>query len=214
MSWKKLLLPASAIPIIVLLGYGLTRDPNVIESPLPGRPAFDFDAPTLDGDTVRLADFKGKVVVLNFWASWCVACIEEHAYFVEAERRYSNEDLQLLGVVYQDTPENARRWMRRMGGSWPSVMDPDSRIAIDYGVYGVPETYFIGRDGRVAYKQIGPVSRAILSGWIDRLLAASAERDVATAEEPEADVPAGRSAGHVRSAPAEAPARENGGSRP
>ena len=68
MSWKKILIPATAIPIVALLAYGLTRDPNVIESPLPGHPAFDFVAPTLDGDTLSLADLRGKVVVVNFWA--------------------------------------------------------------------------------------------------------------------------------------------------
>jgi cytochrome c biogenesis protein CcmG/thiol:disulfide interchange protein DsbE len=173
MSWKKILIPATAIPIVALLAYGLTRDPNLIESPLPGHAAFDFVAPTLDGDTLSLADLRGKVVVVNFWASWCIACIDEHAHFVEAERRYADADFQMLGVVYQDTPENARRWMQRMGGSWPNVMDPGSRIAIDYGVYGVPETYFIDKDGRIAYKQIGPVSRMLLRQKVDSLLALS-----------------------------------------
>ncbi|KPK82369.1 MAG: hypothetical protein AMS25_02790 [Gemmatimonas sp. SM23_52] len=178
MSWKKILIPATAIPIVALLAYGLTRDPNVIESPLPGHPAFDFVAPTLDGDTLSLADLRGKVVVVNFWASWCIACIDEHTYFVEAERRYADADFQILGIVYQDTPENARRWMRRMGGSWPSVIDPGSRIAIDYGVYGVPESYFIDKDGRIAYKQIGPVSRMLLRQKVDSLLALTASADL------------------------------------
>jgi cytochrome c biogenesis protein CcmG/thiol:disulfide interchange protein DsbE len=173
MSWKKILIPASAIPIVALLAYGLTRDPNTIESPLPGRMAFDFASETLDGDSLSLAELRGRVIVLNFWASWCIACIDEHQVFVEAERLYAGQDFQMLGVVYQDTPENARRWMARRGGSWPSVIDPASRIAIDYGVYGVPETYFIGRDGRIAFKQIGPVNRPLMQQWVDQLLAES-----------------------------------------
>jgi cytochrome c biogenesis protein CcmG/thiol:disulfide interchange protein DsbE len=192
MNWKKVLIPASAIPIVALLAYGLTRDPNMVESPLPGHAAFEFTSPTLDGDTLSLADLKGKVVVLNFWASWCVACIDEHRIFVEAERYYAGRDFQILGVVYQDSPENARRWMARMGGSWPSVIDPSSRIAIDYGVYGVPETYFIARDGRIAYKQIGPVSAPLMIQWMDRLLAESPD-----AEALEGEVPTGRSEGHT-----------------
>lgn len=180
MSWKRILIPATALPIIALLAYGLTRDPNVVESPLPGRAAFGFIAPTLDGDTLSLSDLRGKVVVLNFWASWCIACIDEHSYFVEAERRYADDEFRMLGVVYQDTPENARRWMQRMGGSWSSVIDPSSRIAIDYGVYGVPETYFIGRDGRVAFKQIGPVSWALLIQKVDSLLAQPASAELTT----------------------------------
>jgi cytochrome c biogenesis protein CcmG/thiol:disulfide interchange protein DsbE len=174
MSWKKILIPAAALPIVALLAYGMTRDPNRIESPLPGRTAFDFAAPTLDGDSLQLSDLSGKVVVLNLWASWCIACIDEHAVFVEAERYYADQDFQMLGVVYQDTPENAQRWMQRMGGSWPSLIDANSRIAIDYGIYGVPETYFIARDGRIAHKQIGPVNRPLMRRWMDQLLAESA----------------------------------------
>jgi cytochrome c biogenesis protein CcmG/thiol:disulfide interchange protein DsbE len=193
MNWKKVLIPASAIPIVALLAYGLTRDPNRVESPLPGHAAFEFTSPTLDGDTLSLADFRGKVVVLNFWASWCVACIAEHRVFVEAERYYAGRDFQMLGVVYQDSPQNARRWMARMGGSWPSVIDPGSRIAIDYGVYGAPETYFIAKDGRIAYKQIGPVSAPLMIQLADRLLAESPD-----AEALEGEVPTGRSEGHTR----------------
>lgn len=200
MSLKKLLIPASAIPIVALLAYGLTRDPNIVESPLPGRAAFEFTSPTLDGDTLSLGDLKGKVVVLNFWASWCVACIGEHRVFVEAERYYAGQDFQMLGVVYQDSPENARRWMARRGGSWPNVIDPSSRIAIDYGVYGAPETYFIGRDGRIAYKQIGPVYPEVMLYWVDRLLAESTDGGAAAAEELEGEVPTGRSEGHTGAA--------------
>lgn len=211
MSWKKMLLPAAALPVIALLGYGLTRDPNVVESPLPGREAFDFAAPSLEGDTLRLKDLQGQVVVLNFWASWCVACIDEHAVFVDAERRYADRPFQMLGVVYQDSPENARRWMRRMGGSWPSLIDPSSRIAIDYGVYGVPETYFIGKDGRIAYKQIGPVNRLLLSHWVERLLAESGDIEVTSNGTAEPAPEVGRSRGHTRGTGSEAARETSGG---
>jgi len=210
MSWRKILIPAAALPIVALLAYGLTRDPNTVESPLPGREAFDFQAATIAGDTVQLADLRGRVVVLNFYASWCVACIDEHAVFVEAERRYEPDEFQMLGVVYQDSPENARRWMSRMGGNWPSLIDPNSRIAIDYGVYGVPETYFIDREGRVAYKQIGPVSWPLLRSKVDSLLALPAGAEFTAADDP---VPAGRSEGHERRAPG-AGEPKVGGSQP
>jgi cytochrome c biogenesis protein CcmG/thiol:disulfide interchange protein DsbE len=147
---------------------------------------------------LALSDLEGKVVVLNFWASWCVACIDEHQVFVAAERFYADQDLQMLGVVYQDSPENARRWMTRMGGGWPSVIDDNSRIAIDYGVYGVPETYFIARDGRIAHKQIGPVSWPLLTALVDRLLAESASDDLAIGDAATGDIPTGRSEGHVQ----------------
>lgn len=202
MTWKRMLIPASAIPVLALLAYGLTRDPNRIESPLPGRQAFDFAAPTLEGDTLRLSDLGGRVVILNFWASWCLACIDEHAYLVEASRRYPESEVQVLGVVYQDRPENARRWMSRMGGDWPSVIDRSSRIAIDYGVYGVPETYFIGKDGRIAYKQIGPVDGELLTTWIERLRSGTVPSDdPRRAGGAGGDVPVGRSSGHERAVP-------------
>ncbi|UCC73232.1 MAG: TlpA family protein disulfide reductase [Gemmatimonadota bacterium] len=204
MSLKKLLIPATAIPIVALLAYGLTRDPNMIESPLPGHEAFDFTSATLDGDTLSLADLRGKVVVINFWASWCIACIDEHQVFVEAERYYAGQDFQMLGVVYQDTPENARRWMARRGGNWPSVIDPSSRIAIDYGVYGVPETYFIDKGGWIQHKQIGPVNTLLMRDLVDRLLAESPGTEVTSTGALEGGVPTGRSAGHTGDAAGQA----------
>lgn len=192
MSWKKILLPASAIPIVALLAYGLTRDPKAIPSPLPGKPAPLFRLATLDTDTIALADLQGRVVILNFWASWCLACIDEHPYLIEAHERYRERGVSLLGVVYQDSRENALRWMRGMGGDWPSVLDPGARTAIDYGVYGVPETFFVARDGRVAYKQLGPVNRRILTTWIEKLLAAPEGGPL-----PIGEAPVGRTEGHV-----------------
>ncbi len=115
----------------------------------------------------------------------------------------------MLGVVYQDRDENARRWMRQRGGNWPSLLDNNSRIAIDYGVYGVPETYFIARDGRIAYKQIGPVSSFMMKQWVDRLLAEAPDTEITTA-----DVPEGRSEGHVSEVPPATAAQETGGSQP
>lgn len=187
MTWKRILIPVTAVPIIALLGYGLTRDPNLIRSPLMGRAASDFVAPTLDGDSIGLADLEGKVVILNFWASWCIPCIQEHPYLMEAARRYDADDLQIIGVIYQDTPENARRFMERHGGDWPSILDQDSRIAIDYGVYGVPETYFIGADGQIAHKQIGPVDGMLLMSWIERLLAQRSAEIATAPDAPDAD---------------------------
>jgi len=174
MRWVRWLLPLSAVPVVLLLGYGLTRNPRIVPSPLPGQPAPDFALETLDGDTLRLADLRGQVVVLNFWASWCLACIDEHPLLVEAARRYRDRGVRIVGVVYQDTRENARAWMAERGGDWTNVLDPGSRTAIAYGLLGVPETFFIDRDGRVAYKQIGPLTRTVLTTWIERLTTGAA----------------------------------------
>jgi len=170
-TWKRWLIPLSAVPVILLLSFGLTRDPRGIRSNLPGRPAPDFALPTLDGDSVSLASLRGQVVLLNFWATWCLPCIQEHPVLVEAEREYGPQGLRIVGVVYNDSDENARRWMELRGGNWVNLLDPGSRTAIEYGLYGVPETVLIARDGRVAHKQIGPVTRPLLAEWLPRLLA-------------------------------------------
>jgi cytochrome c biogenesis protein CcmG/thiol:disulfide interchange protein DsbE len=192
---KRLLLPLAMLPIIALLGWGLTRDARLVPSTLPGRPAPEFTLVTLDGDTLALAALRGKVVLLNFWASWCLACIDEHPLLVDAQRRWGPEGLQILGVVYQDTRSNAQRWFRERGGDWPNVLDAGSRVAINYGLFGVPETFFIDRRGMVAHKQIGPVTAAVLATLVPRLLADTT--GVAPAGEPTV----GRTPGHGRAGP-------------
>lgn len=174
MNWKRFALPLAGLPVVGLLAYGLTRDATLVPSPLPGRTAPDFVRETLAGDSLRLTDLRGHVVVLNFWASWCIPCLQEHPLLVAADERWRAQGLRIVGVVYQDTPANAREWLRERGGDWPNVLDPGSRLSIEYGLFGVPETFFIDRRGMVAYKQIGPVSADVLSEWITRLLADTA----------------------------------------
>ncbi|HYT80024.1 MAG TPA: TlpA disulfide reductase family protein [Actinomycetota bacterium] len=157
--------------LTALFAFGLKRDPTVIRSPLIGRAAPDFALPMLDGSgTVRLSDLRGQVVVINFWASWCAACREEHPNFVVAWERYRDQGVVFLGIVYQDSPSSARAYMRAMGGDWPNLVDPGARTALAYGVYGVPETFFIRPDGVVDYKRIGATSYDLLSNEIQRLL--------------------------------------------
>ena len=180
MNWRRAMIGVGvAIPIIGLLRYGLTRNPHEIPSPLPGRPASPFALSVFarpphppSPDTIRLDALRGDVVVVNFWASWCLACRDEHVALSRAATAYLGKDVHFVGVLYNDKPQSGLRWIEEMGGqSYPSVIDPGSRTAIDYGLYGVPETFFIGRDGRVAYKHIGPVTPAILEQKIDSLRA-------------------------------------------
>ena len=180
-----------ASPFVALLAWGMTRDPSEIPSPLPGRAAPPFalavfargdSAPSAgEQDTVRLARHRGEVVVLNYWASWCLACRSEHAVLSEAAAGYrAAGDVRFYGVLYNDSPDAGRAWIAEMGGqSYPSLLDPASRTAIDYGLYGVPETFFIGRDGRVAYKHVGPVTPALLRRTIDSLRALPSPGEVA-----------------------------------
>jgi cytochrome c biogenesis protein CcmG/thiol:disulfide interchange protein DsbE len=175
---------AVSVPIIALLAYGLTRNPQEIPSPLPGKEAPDFAlavftpgegelGSTSLGDTIRLSQFRGQVVVLNFWASWCLQCRDEHEALSAAAKAYKERGVHFFGVLYNDRPDAGRRWIDEMGGqSYPSLLDPRTRTAIDYGLYGVPETFFVGKDGRVAYKHIGPISDWLLTQKLDSLLAA------------------------------------------
>jgi cytochrome c biogenesis protein CcmG/thiol:disulfide interchange protein DsbE len=188
MNWRRASLGvAAALPVIALLAWGMTRDPKDIPSPLPGKSAPSFAlsvfAPGQQplartvGDTVRLADLRGQVVVLNFWASWCLSCRDEHVTLSAVARRYAGKPIQFLGVLYNDEPVSGTAWIKEMGGqSYASLNDPGARTAIDYGLYGVPETFFLDVHGRVAYKQTGPASAQVLARVADSLLAA-AEKD-------------------------------------
>ena len=185
MNWNRALVAVLAgVPVVALLGFGLTRDPKAIPSTLPGREAPEFILPVFAagdgatsrpvGDTVRLADLRGNVVVVNFWASWCLACRDEHAILSQAAEHYAGRGVRFFGVLYNDRTAAGTQWISEMGGqAYPALQDRGSRTAIDYGLYGVPETFFIGRDGRVAYKHIGPVTGEVLVAKLDSMLAAS-----------------------------------------
>lgn len=158
--------------LTAVFGFGLSRDPSIIRSPLIGRRAPAFALPTLrEGRIIRLADLRGQVLVINFWASWCSACRVEHPNLLAAWQRYRDQGVVVLGIDYQDNPSAAMAFMRQLGGDWPVVSDPGSRTAIEYGVYGVPETFFVDRAGVIRFKRIGPSSYALLTDEIQKLLA-------------------------------------------
>ncbi len=179
---KKFLIPLGLFVVLVLfLAVGLKRDPHEIPSPLINRAAPDFSLQTLSGTaTFSPADYKGRVWMLNVWATWCVSCREEHPVLVAFAKQIG---VPIVGLSYkeiqpQDDPEkkltpnaqlNLARsrgavWLERHGNPYTlSVMDLDGRVGIDYGVYGVPETYIIDKSGVIRYKQIGPVTPQILS---------------------------------------------------
>ncbi len=188
MNWKRATLLTAFVggPVIALLSYGMTRDPRSIPSPLPGREAPVFTravfAPGNDpvlrlpiGDSVRLAEHRGQVVVVNFWASWCLACRDEHEALSSVARRFAGQNVRFFGLLYNDQPKNGVEWIEQMGGqSYPSLEDPGARVAIDYGLYGVPETFVVDQRGRVAHKYLGPVTPGALSALLDSLLTTNA----------------------------------------
>ena len=160
------------VAVIAVLALSFRRDPHDIKTGTVGHPAPAFDLERLDGTgRLSLAQYEGKVVVVvvNFWASWCIPCKEENPALAAVYERYRTSDATLIGIVYQDTPEAARAYTERMGNTWPSVLDEGGRIAIAYGVFGIPETFFIGPDGVIAGRHIGPIDERTLITAIEAL---------------------------------------------
>jgi cytochrome c biogenesis protein CcmG/thiol:disulfide interchange protein DsbE len=173
MNWKRSLIGVGiAVPIVMLLGYGLTRDPRHIASPLPGRAAPEFALPALEGgDSIKLTELRGNVVVVNFWASWCIPCRDEHPVLLDASRDYTPKGVKFIGIAYNDKPDDSKRWLDELGKSYPSLVDAGARTAIDYGVSGVPETFILDKQGVVAFKKFGPITTAEITQKLDSLLA-------------------------------------------
>lgn len=165
-----------ALPLLALLVLGLGRDPHKMDSPLVGRAAPPFALkPAGGGEPVSLESLRGKTVVVNFWATWCAPCFQEHRVLVEGARRYG-QDVVFLGVIYEDEEPKVVEFLRRQGASYPSLMDDGGKTAIAYGVYGVPETYFIAPDGTIASKYVGPLSPSLLQGFVEKARAGAVVR--------------------------------------
>ena len=168
--WKFI---APLLLFAVLVGFlavGLNLNPREVPSPLIDKPAPAFALPRLDDptQTVSLQDLAGKVWVLNVWASWCVACREEHPLFVEFARR---SPVPLYGLNYKDTRDEAQAWLARFGNPYTaSLSDSKGLVGIDFGVYGVPETFIIDKQGVIRFKHIGPVTPKVLKERIEPLL--------------------------------------------
>jgi cytochrome c biogenesis protein CcmG/thiol:disulfide interchange protein DsbE len=168
-------IPVAVVPVLVLLAYGFRTDPREIPSPLVGKPASRFALTAFDGKRVALESLRGQVVVVNFWASWCYpACYEEAPSLERAWQTYKDRGLVVVGVNFQDKDEPAKRFLTQFGHTFPNAPDASGRVSVDYGVYGVPETYFIDRKGRVRFKRVGPVSDELLKQQIEPLLAEGA----------------------------------------
>ena len=166
------LIPLAALPVLGLLAYGFRIDPRAIPSPLVGRPAAPFSLTTFDGKPLTLEGLRGQVVVLNFWASWCYpACYEEAPVLEAGWRAYRERGLVVVGVDIQDTEEAARRFMDQFKLTFPNAPDPKGKVSIDYGVYGVPETFVIDRQGRIRAKHVGAVTDRVFKEHVLPLLA-------------------------------------------
>jgi cytochrome c biogenesis protein CcmG/thiol:disulfide interchange protein DsbE len=170
-AWRWLI-PLSVVPIIALLAYGFRLNPRDVPSPLVGRPAAAFTLDTLDGKPVALDALRGQVVVVNFWASWCrPACYDEAPVLERNWRAYRDRGLVVIGVGIQDTPQAARQFISTFSLTFPNVRDVAGKVSVDYGVYGVPETFFVDRRGRIRGKHVGAVTDDVFRDFADRLLA-------------------------------------------
>jgi cytochrome c biogenesis protein CcmG/thiol:disulfide interchange protein DsbE len=168
---NRFLWPAVVFVVLaVLLGAGLQLNPREVPSPLIGKPAPAFAAPILSDPTQRIAreDLLGKVWMLNVWASWCGACKEEHPALLAFARRGL---VPVYGLDYKDERQAGLAWLRAGGNPYTeSIVDADGRIGIDFGVYGVPETFIIDRQGVIRFKHIGPLTPELLRDRVEPLL--------------------------------------------
>ncbi len=167
MKWRYFLPLVAVLGMLALLGYGMTREPRHIPSPLIARPAPSFTLSLFGGATIRLEDLRGKVIFLNFWASWCPPCRAEARTLEAAWQKYKGEGVVFVGVNIQDDDSSAQEFLREFGITYPNGIDRGSKIAIDYGVWGLPETFFIDRDGRITYKHIGALGRETITAKLD-----------------------------------------------
>lgn len=162
------LIAVLALGVIEVLGVGLGRDPTIVRSVLIGRPAPQLKGTSLSGEHIDIGAYQGKTVLVNVWASWCPPCREEHPILVATQRKYASHGLQVVGINMRDKPEAARRFLADTGGiAYPSVKDPEARIAVEWGTFAVPETYLVDGTGTILEKLIGPVTEK----WIaDRVV--------------------------------------------
>jgi cytochrome c biogenesis protein CcmG, thiol:disulfide interchange protein DsbE len=181
---------AVLLPLVIFVGLALlflyrlnAGDPSVIPSALIGHPAPQTNLPGIAGldrggapvPGIDPASFKGAVTVVNMWASWCVPCRDEAPLLLQLSQ---DNRLRLIGINYKDQPDNARRFLGRYGNPFAAAgADANGRAAIEWGVYGVPETFVVGRDARIAYKLVGPITAdnflSVLKPQIDKALAGS-----------------------------------------
>ena len=171
MKSLKFLLPLLLfLGLALMLAAGLGRDPKEVPSPLIGKPAPAFTLTRLDDaqQSIKRDDLLGKVWMLNVWASWCVACREEHPLLVEFSRR---KTVPVYGLNYKDARTDGLRWLAKFGNPYDaSLFDNDGKVGIDFGVYGVPETFIIDKQGVIRFKHIGPVTETVLRERIEPLL--------------------------------------------
>ena len=155
--------------VLALLGYALFGDRETAKtSPLVGKDAPEFTLKLFDGKRVSLSELKGKTVLLNFWASWCMPCRQEAPALEQSWLKYKDKNVVFIGVNVWDENRSASSYIEKFGGGYPQGIDPEEEIQVDYGIGGVPETYFIGPSGIITDKYNGPLTEEIIDYYVNR----------------------------------------------
>jgi len=173
LRWAGIGVAVATMVFAVVLASRFGKNPSLIDSPLIGKPAPEFELPALDGNGVtRLSDLKGNVVLVNFFASWCLQCRLEHDDLVATADAFYDKGVRMVLISYQEKPEDSLAWLDEVGTSPVQIylQDPGSRTAIAYGVFGIPETFFINQEGIVVGKIIGESDAFVLGATIDAIL--------------------------------------------
>jgi cytochrome c biogenesis protein CcmG, thiol:disulfide interchange protein DsbE len=163
MPWRRLAITILIIaPILALLAFGFTRDARYITSPLLAKPTAPFTVTLFDGKKLTSDDLRGKAVFLNFWASWCPPCRAEAKDLEAAWQRVKDKNMVFIGVALQDTDQNSLEFLKEFNVTYPNGKDESGKIAVDYGTWGIPESFFIDPQGRITYKHVGGIRAALV----------------------------------------------------
>ena len=173
---------------MAMMAWGLLN-----QSPVTGKsgstrldkPAPEFALPLFGGGHLTLAEQSGRPVVINFWASWCAPCRVEARGLEEAWRSYQDRNVLLVGIQTQDTEADGRAYLSEFGVTYPNVIDGDGKVSVDYGVIGLPVTFFVDRDGIVVHRWVGAINDARLTGWIDEMVSGTTPSGEAEGKNPE-----------------------------
>jgi len=170
-GWQ-IFLALALVGVFALLYEGLWGDPRMIPTVLIGTNAPDIEGPDVEsGRTISLHQFKGKVVLLNFWASWCQECRLEHQNLLRLHEQFKDaSNFVMLGVNYQDDLDDAQGYLKQFGSAFPHIRDLKGALAIDFGVYGVPETFLIDQHGVIRHKWVGSIVGDVYTQWTNAVI--------------------------------------------
>jgi len=177
--WRRLVITLAIIsPILGLLAYGFQRDARYINSPLVAKQSAEFTLTLFDGAKLTSQELRGKAVFLNFWASWCVPCRAEAKDLEAAWQKIKGKNMVFVGVALQDTDKDSRAFLQEFNVTYPNGRDTAGKIGVDFGVWGVPESFFLDPQGRITYKHVGGISAALALAKLQQ-----AERGIVTPKE-------------------------------